>query len=307
MAKFLLDSGNPDEFREISKLAKKNKSEIWGATTNPTLIAKSASRRIADKKISQKKAFELQKQIVLEILNIVPGAVSAEVYADEKTKASEMIKQGKEIAKWHKRVVVKLPTTIEGFKARTELRKNGILINNTLVFSQQQVFAICLHEQIMQRQFGPLPLQINGWQCFISPFVGRLDDIGKNGMQLIENSMKMKNEFGFDLWLLPASLSRHVEYIKRCIELNAELLTAPAKTLIEWLSLSKTKQKKLNSKAYAKTLTPIKYWEPSDELLEIETINEFMKALKSNKLNIRHDLTDKGIIRFTNDWKSIIK
>ena len=203
MTKFLLDSGDPDEFRLISNLAKENNSQLWGATTNPTLIAKklsgpSTSLRGNNKKLSQKEAFQLQKQIVLEILDLVPGAVSAEVYADQKTKASEMIEQGKEIAAWHRRIVVKLPTTIEGFKARTQLRKNGIMINNTLVFSQQQVFAICLHEQIIQREFGPITPKANGWQCFVSPFVGRLDDINQNGMQLVENSMKMKNEFGFE-------------------------------------------------------------------------------------------------------------
>lgn len=111
--KFLLDSGDPDEYREIAKLAKDHGSELWGSTTNPTLIAKT----ILNKKFTQDEAFQLQKEIVLEIVRLLPGAVSAEVYADESTTADEMIAQGREIATWHQRVVVKLPTTLEGFKA----------------------------------------------------------------------------------------------------------------------------------------------------------------------------------------------
>ena len=295
LTKFLLDSGDPDEYQKIG-------SKIWGATTNPTLIAKSASGRMVNKKITQKEAFELQKQIVLEILKIVPGAVSAEVYADQETKALEMVKQAREIAGWHKRVVVKLPTTLEGFKARTVLRKEGIPINNTLVFSQSQVFAICLHEQIIQRQYGPIK---NLWPSFISPFVGRLDDINQNGMELMENSLKMKDEFGFDLWLLEASV-RSVQHLKRGLELQTELLTAPTKVYQEWFSLSPKQKERLDSTSYAKKLASIKYWNPSDELLSLETMTEFMKAIESGKLNIQHPLTDKGLIRFAQDWQAII-
>src|ERR1700719_1712375 len=115
MTKFLLDSGDPDEYKEITSLAKEKGYELWGATTNPTLIAK----KLAGQKITSEEAFALQKKIVFEILDIVPGAVSAEVYADDKTTAEQMVEQGRDIAKWHERIFVKLPTTIEGFKART--------------------------------------------------------------------------------------------------------------------------------------------------------------------------------------------
>ena len=145
MTKFILDSGNPQEYREISHLAEQHGGMIWGSTTNPTLVAK----QLSGKKLTIEQAFGLQKELVLEILEIVPGAVSAEVYANAETKAEEMIEQGRDIASWHERVVVKLPTTLEGFKARTALREEDILTNNTLVFSQQQIFAICLHEKIV--------------------------------------------------------------------------------------------------------------------------------------------------------------
>lgn len=295
---YLLDSGDPEEFKEISALAKKAGSELWGATTNPTLIAKSASWRIAGKKITQQEAYQLQKEIVLEIISIVKGAVSAEVYADSNTSADEMIAQGKDIATWHERVIVKLPTTIEGFKARSALRKADILINNTLVFSLIQIFAICLHEKIIQKQHGPIQ---NEWPPFISPFVGRLDDIGIDGMQLVEHGMKIKTLLDVQTWMLEASVRRS-EHIERGLYCKTELITAPAKVYREFFE----NQLQTTSHESPAKLQPIPYWEPPQELLAIETEDDFMKALTSGKLNIQHDLTDKGITRFAEDWKAII-
>lgn len=304
MTKFLLDSGDPDEYREIAQLAKESGNKLWGATTNPTLIAK----KLEGKKFSHKEAFELQKQIVLEIINIVDGAVSAEAYADQQTTAEEMIQQGQEIATWHERIYVKLPTTIEGFKARAELRKAKIPTNNTLVFSQEQVFAICLHEKLVQKEFRLIE---NTWPSFISPFVGRLDDIGEDGIAFVENSMKMKKQYfenvsnSTPLWMLEASV-RRPEHIKRGMDAGVEIITAPAKTYREWFSLSKEQQDTLNPTAYAQNLTKKPYWIPPDELLSIAHLAEFIDALEVGVIDIRHELTDKGIIRFAKDWQAII-
>lgn len=292
--KFLLDSGDPDEYKEIVKIAKDNGSEIWGATTNPSLIAK----KLAGKKITQKEAFQLQKQIVLEIIELVPGAVSAEVYADQNTLAEEMVTQAREIIKWHKQIIIKLPTNLEGFKARTILRQEKIPINNTLVFSQEQVFAICLHEQIMQTTNKDINVN---WPCFISPFVGRLDDIGINGMDLIKNSMQMKQKYNFNIWMLEASV-RRIEHIDIGINYNVDIITSPGKFLKEWFE----QKSNTESSANQQKLQPIPYWKPSEQLLNIKTIEQFMEALENGKLNIQHNLTDKGIERFVADWKSII-
>lgn len=304
MTKFILDSGDPDEFRSTQKLAKKHSSEIWGATTNPTLIAK----KLAGKKVHPKEAFKLQKDLVLEILGIVPGAVSAEVYADAKTTTDEMVEQGRNIASWHQRVVVKLPTTLEGFKARTTLRKEKIPVNNTLVFSQEQIFAICLHEKIVQEQFGPTD---DLWPPFISPFVGRLDDKGEDGMALVVNGMNIKKLFTLSLpvtqlamWMLEASV-RSVEHIKRGLLAQTELITAPAKVYEEWFALSKKEQEDADD-SYAKKLTAKPFWNPPKDLLKIDTIDGFYHAITSKKLNIHHPLTDTGIERFASDWKAIL-
>ena len=97
--KYLLDSGDPNEYRQMQQIATEHGYVLWGSTTNPSLIAK----KLAGKKISERDAFALQKEIVLEIITIVRGAVSAEVYADENTTAEEMNTQGLEIATWHER------------------------------------------------------------------------------------------------------------------------------------------------------------------------------------------------------------
>ncbi len=310
MTRFLLDSGDPDEYREFSHL-------IWGATTNPSLIAK----KLESKKISQEEAFELQKKIVLEIIAIVPGAVSAEVYADGKTTHEQMIRQGEEIATWHKRIVVKLPTTIEGFKARTKLRQDKITVNNTLVFSQEQIFAICLHEKLIQEAYRPFnPPAHSGlspsgsktgrYPSFISPFVGRLDDINEDGMSLVENGMKIKKALFEGVphgtpWMLEASV-RKVEHIRRGILAKTELITAPAKVYKEWFALSKKDQEKIDPVSYSKGLQKPALWKAPKEILQIDSIDEFYKAISSDALNIKHPLTDKGLIRFASDWNAII-
>lgn len=294
---YLLDSGDPEEFKEIAALAKQTNFSLWGATTNPTLIAK----KLAGQKISMQKAYDLQKQIVMDIVGLVPGAVSAEVYADTNTTAEEMINQGLDIATWHERVVVKLPTTIEGFKARTALRRKNIPVNNTLVFSQEQIFAICLHERIMKSEGAT----DKDWPSFISPFVGRLDDQHIDGMQLVEHGMKMKQTHGFDLWMLEASV-RTLEHMQRGVDIKTELITAPAKIYREWFT-KEIQDSRFKIQESKTDLRAIPYWEPSKELLAITTEAAFMDAITSEKLNIQHYLTDKGIIRFAEDWKSIIE
>jgi transaldolase len=305
MTKFILDSGDPEEYRKIAQLAKEKGSELWGSTTNPSLIAK----KLTGKKLTTKEAFALQKELVLEITTIVPGAVSAEVYADNTTTAEEMIEQGRDIATWHRRVVVKLPTTLAGLHARSALRKDKIPVNNTLVFSQQQIFAICLHERIMQEAYGPTD---DMWPPFISPFVGRLDDKGEDGMMLVENGMQIKKLFHMTLpntalaiWMLEASV-RSVEHVKRGITFGTELITAPAKIYAEWFSMSEEEKNSLNDMAYAKGLTQVPFYNPPQDLMDIQSEEAFFKAVKDGRINIKHPLTDIGIEKFTADWKAIL-
>lgn len=297
--KFLLDSGDPAEYRELANLAEKTNHTLWGATTNPSLIAK----KLTGKKVTFNDAFNLQKELIMEILEIVPGAVSAEVYADEQTKAEEMIEQGRDIATWHERIYVKLPTTLEGFKAREILRKEKIPVNNTLVFSQSQIVAICLHEKLAQDLYGPFE---NMWPPFISPFVGRIDDRGENGIELVSNGMELKEEFKHPLWMLEASV-RTVSHLKEGINMSVESITAPFSVYKEWFTLSEAERGNLDSKSYQKELAAVHLWHPTQEILEISTFEDFYKAIESSSLDITHELTEKGLKRFAEDWSTIIE
>jgi transaldolase len=300
MAKFLLDSGDPQEYKEIAELAQKHGQELWGSTTNPSLIAK----KLAGQKVTFEDAFsKLQRQIVEEILEIVPGAVSAEVYASKDTSSQNMVDQGRQIATWHKRVVVKLPTTLEGFKARTVLRQEGIPINNTLVFSQEQSFAIALHEKIMIQEFGK---PRSDWPCFISPFLGRLDDKGEDGLSFLNHATTtLHREFGTNIcWMLAASL-RNARHMKGSLSSGCELITSPAKVYQEWFGLSDQEQHTLSLQPEA-NLQAIPIWQPNESLLQIASIDAFMQALEEGRLNISHSLTDTGIEKFVSDWQQIL-
>lgn len=309
MTKFLLDSGDPNEYREIAALMKEKavgandySPILWGSTTNPSLIAKSASRRIAGKKLTPIDAFKLQKELVEEILTIVPGAVSAEVYADEQTTADQMIEQGRDIATWHERIVVKLPTTIEGFKARTTLRKEKIPVNNTLVFSQQQIYAICLHEKLIQQTYD---VKNPFWPPFISPFLGRLDDIGEDGIALLKNGLRIENELFEEnqTWMLSASI-RTIQHLQGTINANCDIITAPAKIYKEWLEL--TEEQRQAPQSQPSNLHAVPYWTPPENVTEIQTLEAFQHAIETNTLDISHPLTTKGIEKFVADWKAIL-
>lgn len=302
MTKFLLDSGDPQEYKEISSLLHEKGTDLWGSTTNPSLIAKKIAA--SGKKLSPKEAFALQKEIVLEIINIVPGAVSGEVYADHTTAAEDMAEQGRVIASWHPRVVVKLPTTLEGLKARTLLRSEGIGINNTLVFSQEQVFAITLHENIMRREYGEAK---TGFPAFISPFVGRLDDRGENGLAMLKHALELThNYFAKDLvWMLEASV-RNTIHIKAGIDMGCELMTVPAKVFSEWFALSTTQQNAIDVGVYTKAITDIPAWTPTEEIKNVTTREQLMQTIENGRLNITHPLTTAGIDKFVADWKTIL-
>jgi transaldolase len=300
--KFILDSGDVTEYKEIAALALEKGSQLWGSTTNPSLIAKSAGEQLDGKKLSMDEAFELQRKIVTEILMIVPGAVSAEVYADRDTTAEDMIKQGKEIARWDARVVVKVPTTIEGMKARTALRQESIVTNNTLVFSQEQIYAICLHEEIIERNFTPQ----SKWPSFISPFVGRINDQDFNGMDLVKLGMKLKKIFNASLWMLEASV-RSTDDVKQGIALKSELITAPAKVYHEWFDLSEDERNSVVELSDDEILNTIPTWDPPVEMLTTTTLEDFYRLIESGTLNINHPMTESGIDRFVADWKAILQ
>lgn len=188
--KFFLDTANLDEIR---------KGASWGivdgVTTNPTLIAKEG-RAMADQ--------------IRMICDIVEGDISAEVVS---TEADAMIQEGRELARIHENVVVKCPLTRDGIKATSALSKEGVRINVTLCFSAGQAL-----------------LAAKAGAYIISPFVGRLDDIGYTGMDLIRNITAIYRNYGFKTQVLAASLRSPTHVIDAALA-GAHIGTMPFRVL----------------------------------------------------------------------------
>ncbi len=186
--KFFLDTANVDEIREATSLGL-----IDGVTTNPSLIAKEG------------RPFE---EVIHEICEIVQGPVSAEVVA---TEADAMIEEGRRIAAIHEHVVVKCPLIRAGIKATRALSDEGIRVNVTLCFSPTQAL-----------------LAAKAGAAYISPFVGRLDDISYDGMELIQQIMLIYENYGFATEVLVASI-RHPKHILEAALMGADVATIPFK------------------------------------------------------------------------------
>ena len=188
--KFFLDTANLDELK---------KGASWGivdgVTTNPTLIAKEGR--------------PLDEQVRM-ICDIVDGDISAEVLA---TKFSEMVAEGKRLAKIHKNIVVKCPLTRDGIQATAALSKEGIRVNVTLCFSPGQAL-----------------LAAKAGAYFISPFVGRLDDVGSTGMDLVRSITQIYKNYNFKTQVLAASLRSPTHVIDAALA-GAHIGTMPFKVL----------------------------------------------------------------------------
>ncbi len=181
-----LDSAN---LKAIKKYA--SWGIIDGVTTNPSLIAKEGVD---------------PKDRIMEITKVVDGPISVEVVAEE---AETMIKQAEKVAAWHKNIYAKIPLTAEGLKAVKALTKKGIPTNVTLVFSVNQAV-----------------LAAKAGATLISPFVGRVDDISFDGMELVSNIVHVFDRYGFDTKVLAASI-RHPRHVVDALGVGADIATIP--------------------------------------------------------------------------------
>jgi len=192
--KFFLDTANLDEIRDVASTG-----VLDGITTNPTLISKEGN------------VFEDQ---LLKICALVDGPISAETVSPD---ASGMVEEGRHLAKLHKNIVVKCPMTREGLKATKILSGQGIRVNVTLVFSAPQA--------IMAAKAGAY---------FVSPFVGRLDDIGHTGMELIRDIVTIFNNYDFKTEVLVASIRNPLHVVQAGL-MGADICTMPAKVFDQLL------------------------------------------------------------------------
>lgn len=188
--KFFIDTANLNQIREAQDLG-----VLDGVTTNPSLMAKEGI-----------KGEDNIKKHYVDICNIVDGDVSAEVIS---TEFEGMIKEGEDLANLHSQIVVKVPCTKAGIKAIKYLSSKDIRTNCTLVFSVGQAL-----------------LAAKAGATYVSPFVGRLDDIGTDGIDLIRQIANMFNYYGFKTEVLAASI-RHTMHILQCVEAGADVATCP--------------------------------------------------------------------------------
>jgi transaldolase len=273
--KIFLDSGDPAETREALSVL----GFLDGQTTNPSLIAKNP--QTAGKKFSKQKLLDFYKGVVREVSALIPdGSVSIEVYADKNTLADEMLAQAREFWQWIPNAHIKYPTTTEGLKAAEISVKEGMRVNMTLVFSQEQAAAV--YAATLGAKKGDV---------FLSPFVGRLDDRGENGMDFIANTIKMYEAGDKHVEVLVASV-RSMEHFLKSIELGADIITAPLKILKDWASAS----------------FPLPLGEGQGEGSELAPIpyQEISLIKPWQEYNIQHELTDKGIEKFAQDWNNLI-
>ena len=192
--KFFIDTANLDEIRSAAELG-----VLDGVTTNPSLIAKI----VGDPSNFSYSDF---KEHIRRICEIVDGPVSAEVTC---LKAEEMIAEGEDLAAIHENVVVKCPLTIDGLKAIKHFSSQGVRTNATLVFSPNQAL-----------------LAAKAGADYVSPFVGRLDDISTDGMVLVEQIVSMYDNYGFMTEVIVASV-RHPQHVVTAAMLGADIATSP--------------------------------------------------------------------------------
>lgn len=278
--KIFLDGGIPEETRKAVKML----GFLDGQTTNPTLISKHPSFlacQARGEKSSREQAWSYYKEIVSEISSIVKdGSVSIEVYADRSTKAEEMISKGIELFGWIPNAHIKLPTTFEGLKAAEELTSKGVRINMTLCFSQDQAAAV--YSATKGAKKGDV---------FVSPFIGRLDDQGENGMDLIKNILRMYKGGDGHVEVLTASV-RSMDHFLYAIKLGSDIITSPFKILKQWVEEG--------------MVVPGDNYQYSAGDLKNIPYQELDLSGSWQEFNLAHTLTDKGIERFSQDWNALI-
>lgn len=276
--KIFLDSGDPEETKKAMKLL----GFLDGQTTNPSLVVKSPDAQALlqqHKGLTSDERNRLYKKIVTEISSLIPdGSVSIEVEANLGTGSDAFLQQALEMNTWITNAHIKFPTTHAGLTAAEQAIKKGIRVNMTLCFSQEQAAAVYAATKGAKKG-----------DVFVSPFIGRLDDKGQKGMDLINNIVQMYREGDGHVEVLAASV-RSLEHFCAAIQVKSDIITAPFTVLEEWAATGM----KLPGEdfSYTTDLSSIPY----EELSLDKNWNEY---------NITQPLTTAGIKKFTEDWEKI--
>jgi transaldolase len=202
--RIFLDTANIDEIRQAVR---------WGicdgVTTNPSLYAKESGSGIS------------YHDRILEIAEVVEGPISAECVSRT---VEELVVEAREIASWHANVVVKIPIDAAGLEAISRVSGEGIKVNTTLIFSLNQAL-----------------LAANAGAAYVSPFIGRLDDIGQDGIDLVADIVAMLDQYHLPTQVIAASV-RHTTHVTRCAAVGAHIVTAPMRVLEQMLKHPLTDQ-----------------------------------------------------------------
>ena len=190
-----MDTANVDEIKQYVDWG-----VVYGVTTNPSLIAKSG---------------RTQAEVIPEIAALVSGPVSAEVIS---TECAGMVEEARKLAKIAENVVIKIPCIPEGLKTVKILSAEGIKTNVTLVFSMSQAL-----------------LAARAGATFVSPFIGRLDDIGQDGVQLVDNIVKAFKLYGIETEVIAASI-RNIEHVEKVMLTGCQIATIPTKVLAQMIN-----------------------------------------------------------------------
>lgn len=284
MSQIFMDGGDADETRAADNLLRTIRPEwqrgIDGQTTNPTLVAKNPEIQkylASGKKLTPNDALTEYRKIVEAIAEVTGGPISIQVIADQSTSADEMLRQARVYKEWVPNGVVKFPCTTEGLAA-AEVFCQEFPVNITLNFSQEQAAAV--YQATRKSRY----------RVFISPFVGRLDDRGENGMDIVVNELKMYHDGDGHVDVLTASV-RTLNHLMYAICLQSPAITVPMKVFQEWANQGFPLPDE-NFTYDAGQLKPIPYQQLSLD-----------KDWRSYDLH--HDLTDAGLTRFTQDWQKL--
>lgn len=276
--KILVDGGDPQETLRVKELL----GFVDGQTTNPSLVANNPHIKqllASGRKLSEQEEMDEYRKIVREISPLIGDAgVSIEVFSDRKTTAKEMFAQGKEMYSWIPNAYVKYPCTSEGLRAAQMSVRQGLRVNLTLCFSQQQAAAVYAATKGTR---APV---------YVSPFVGRLDDFGQNGMDLVKNVKRMLTHGDGHLLVLAASI-RNLEQLLCCLWLDVDLVTVPAKVLTLWAE-----------KGFPMPEADFQYGSSAKPIL----YEELDLAQSWESFDIGHELTTRGLEKFVADYRKTL-
>jgi transaldolase len=279
--KIFLDGGDPVETAEIKNLL----GFLDGQTTNPTLVGKNpqARKRLElGMQYTEKELLDFYRLVVNAIADTIPqGSVSVEVFADAVTTADEMLRQGREMFTWIPNAQIKFPTSREGLRAAGQAVSEGLRVNMTLCFSEMQAAAVYAATRGAMRG-----------QVYVSPFVGRLDDRGVSGMDVVANIVALYKLGDGHVEVLTASV-RNLDHLMYALKLGSDIISAPYEVLKSWGE----KGMPLPAVDYRyapKGLKPVPY-------------EQLSLSGPWQEYDIRHPLTDKGMEKFSADWKALLK